>query len=120
MKWHHRRRPGSAVSRQTAAQSRYSLGHIAIFGPDPTPIDSSKRTPEGETQLARDCNQLVRPLIHGCVVSDVRKQHGAECQAHSQGRRMSQSLTLSNCCIAPRQRPVRKAEAEKDIPQVRL
>ena len=59
---HPRLRRGGAVSRQTAAQKRYSFGQIAIFGLDPPAIDGSLSTPEGETLLGRHRNELVCPL----------------------------------------------------------
>src|SRR6266851_2619011 len=94
-------RPGGAVSRRTAAQKRYPLGHVAIFDLDPPAIDGSLRTPVGETLLGRHRKQLVYPLAEDCVISVERKQPAAECQARSQRRRMSQPPSLSDCCVAP-------------------
>src|SRR5690349_6287965 len=45
---HHRFRPGSAESGQTAAQERDPLRHIAIFDLDPAAIDRPHRVPVGE------------------------------------------------------------------------
>ena len=112
--------PGGAVSGRTAAQERYTLGHIAILDLDPPAIDRSHRTPEGETLLGRHRNQLVCPLIQGCVVSDEQKHRGAVHQARSQRRRMSQLPSLSDCRVALCQCLVGKAETEKDDPQIRL
>jgi hypothetical protein len=98
---HPQLRPGGAVSGRTGAQETYPLRHIAIFDLDPAAIDRSLRTPERETLLGRHRNQLVYPPIQGCVVSDETKRHGADRQARSQRRRMSQPPSLSDCCIAP-------------------
>ena len=76
--WHPQLRPGGSISARTAAQQRYPLRHIAILEVDPPAIDDSLRTPEGETLLGCHRNKLVRPLIQGCVVSDERKQPGAQ------------------------------------------
>jgi hypothetical protein len=71
-------RPGSTVSRRTAAQQRYPFGHITILDRDPAAMDRSHRTPDRETLLGRHRNQLVCPLIQRYVVSDNRKRQGAE------------------------------------------
>jgi hypothetical protein len=76
--------------------------------------------PQGETLLGRQRNQLVRPLADDCAISDKRKQYGAECQGHSQRRRMSHPTSLSDFCTALCQCLIRKAEAEKDDPQAPL
>src|SRR6185295_11948378 len=102
-------RPGGAVSGRTAAQERYPFGPVTIFDRDPPAIDRSLRAPEGETLLGRDRSQLVCPLIQGYAVSDERKQPGADRQAHSQRRRMSQPPSLGDCCVALCQCPVGKA-----------
>src|SRR5439155_14156843 len=113
-------RPVGAESRRTAAQQRYPFCHLTILDLDPPPIAGSRRTPVEETLVGRYRNQLFCPLIQRCVVSDERKQSAAYRQAHGQRRRMSQSTILSDGCAAPCQCLVRKAEAEKDNPQVRL
>src|SRR5262249_9745010 len=60
-------RTGGAVSGQTAEQERYPFDHIAIFDFEPATIDRSLCTPEGETLLGRDRNQLVCPLAEGSI-----------------------------------------------------
>jgi hypothetical protein len=47
-----------------------TLSYLALFDLDPAANDSSLRAPEGETLLGRDRDQLVCPLIQGCVISD--------------------------------------------------
>ena len=89
------------------------------FRPLPSRERLSQRTPERETLLGRDRNQLVCALIQGHVVSDERKQPGARRQAASQRRRMSQPPSLSDCCVALCQCLVGKAETEKDNSQER-
>jgi hypothetical protein len=114
---HKHLRPGGAVSRRTATQERHSLRHITILDLDPPAKDRSLRTPEGETLLGRHRNQLVCPLIQRCVVSDEREQNSADCQARRQRRLMSQPPSLGDCCAAPSERLVGKAEARQDNPQ---
>jgi hypothetical protein len=41
-------------------------------------MDGSHRTPDGEALLGRYCNELIRPLIQGYIVSHKRKRQGAE------------------------------------------
>ena len=67
-------RTGGAVSGQTDEQERYPFDHIAIFDFEPPTIDRSLRTPERETMLGRDRNQLVCPLAEGSIVSEEGKQ----------------------------------------------
>jgi hypothetical protein len=43
-------------------------------------MDRSLRTPEGETLLRRDRDQLADPLIQGYVISDERKEPDTHCQ----------------------------------------
>src|SRR5215472_1849074 len=81
---HPQLRPGCAISHQTAAQQRLSLHRIALFDLDPSAIDASPWTPETETLLGRNRNQLVYPLAEDCIVSGERKQQGANRQARSQ------------------------------------
>src|ERR1700726_1622957 len=69
-------RPGSAISRRTAAQKRYSLRYIAFFYLDPAAKDRSQCAPEREALLVRYCNQLVCPLTEDCVISIEREQPG--------------------------------------------
>src|SRR5262249_6941792 len=77
-------------------------------------------SPDGETPFGRDRNQLAGPLIQGRVVSDERKDRGAECQARNQRGRMSQSPSLGDGSAALCQCLVGKAETEKANPQERL
>ena len=92
--------PGGAVRRQTAAQERYPLRRISISDLDPAVKDRTQRAPKGETLLGRERSQLVSPFTQGCVVSTEQKHPGAERQALSQRRRMSQPPSLSDCCVA--------------------
>src|SRR6516162_11207033 len=117
---HPRLRPGGAKGRRSAAQERYPLHHVAIFGLDPPAISRSQRTPVMETLRDSHCDQLFCPLIQGCTVADERKQPAADIQAQSQRRRMSQPPSVSDCCVAPRQCPIGIAETEKDDPKERL
>src|ERR1700738_3082914 len=117
MMGHPHLRPGGAVSARTTAQERYPLRHIAILDVDPAAKDRSPRTPEGETLVGRDRNQLIYPLAEGRVISDEQKQQAAPSQTHSQRRRMSQPPSLRDRCVAPCQCPIGKAETEKHDPQ---
>src|SRR6516164_5563385 len=67
----------------------------------------------GEPVLGCYGNQLLYPLAEACVVSEERKQPGAQRQAHGQSRRVSQAPRLGDCCVALSQRLVRKAATEK-------
>src|SRR5216683_1900375 len=116
MMGHPQLRPGGAVSRRTAAQERYSLCYIAILDLDPAAIDRSLRTPVSETLLGRHPDRLVRPLIQGRILAEKRKQPGADRQARSQRRRMSQPPSLGDCCVGLCQCLVGKAKTEKDDP----
>src|SRR5262249_30994843 len=74
--------PCGAVAGRTAAQKRYPISHITILYLDPSPIDRSLRTPEGESLLTGDrTHPLYYPLAEDCVVSGEREQRGAERQA---------------------------------------
>jgi hypothetical protein len=57
--------------------------------------------------FGRHRKQLVYPLIQRCVVSDKRKQSGADRQAAGQRRRMGQPPRFSDVCVAQCQRLVR-------------
>jgi hypothetical protein len=57
-------------------------------------------------------------IVDKCVISDKHKQPGADRQVRSQRRRMSLCPSVSGRYTAPRQRLVRKAETEKDNPQM--
>jgi hypothetical protein len=70
--------PIGAISRQTAAQKRYPLRHIAVPGLDPAAIDRSERTPLRESLLGRHRNQLVYPIIQISVTADDREQYGTD------------------------------------------
>ena len=113
-------RPGGAVSGRPTAQKRHSLGHVAILDRDPTAIDRSQCTPVGETLLGRHRNQLVCPLIQGCIFSDKRKQPGSARQVPSQRRQMSEPASLSDRRAALCQCLVRKAETKKKNPRTAL
>jgi hypothetical protein len=115
---HPRKRSSGAVSLRTAAQERYPLYHIAILHLDPPATDRSLRMPAGETLLGRHRNQLACPLIQGHVVSAEQKQQGAERQARSQRRRVSQPPSFSDRCPALYQGLVRITETEKVNPQI--
>ena len=64
--------------------------------------------------------ELVHPLAEDGIVRKERKHPGPDRQAHSQRRRMSQSLSFRDSCTAPYQRAIGIAETEEDIPQDRL
>src|SRR5215472_6130535 len=115
-----RLRPSDPEGDRAAAQKRYPFGHIPIFDLDPAAVDGSHGAPVGETLLGRYRNQLLCPLVEECGVSDERQQNGAKRQGRSQRRRMSQPSSLSDCCAAPCQCLVWKAETEKQNPQKRL
>src|ERR1700730_4232526 len=90
-------RPGGTVTRPTVAQERYPLRHIAIIDLGPAAIDRSQRTPVGEALFGRHRNQLAGLLSQGCALSIERMQPGADLQALSERRLMSQSPRLSDC-----------------------
>src|SRR5271170_5459744 len=73
---HPRLRPGGTISGQTAAQDSHSLPHIAIPDLDPPEIDHSRCVVQREPLLCRHRNQLVCPLLQGCVFSGEQEQQG--------------------------------------------
>src|SRR5215469_12343156 len=90
-----------AIGGGTASQQRHSLCQFAIFDLDPPAIDLPLSAPKRETLLGRHRNQLVCTLTQGRVVSDERKQPGADRQAVSQRRNMSQPPSLGDGSVAP-------------------
>src|SRR5215813_11002184 len=93
---------------------------MASFDLHPAPSDRSHRMPERKALVGCNGNELTRPLIQSCDVSDERKQYGAECQARSQGRWMSQFPSLSDYRAALCHSLARKTESEQDNLQMRL
>jgi hypothetical protein len=112
--------PCAAKSRRTAAQKRYPLRHITILDLDPAAVARSDRTPEGETVLGRNRDQLVCPLAGDSALSDERNRDDADCQDQSQRRQKRQPASLGNRRSAPYQSLFRIAESEKDDPQPRF
>ena len=112
--------PGRTASGPATAHQRYPLRDIVIFDLYPAAKERSERDPHGKTLLGRNRKYLICAVTQGNIVSDERKQSGVHCQARSQSRRMVQSASLSDCCVASRQRLVRKPETEKDNSQKRV
>src|SRR5262252_6120476 len=67
---HHMLRPGGAVCGRAATQETQSLRHIVSFDLYPAAKDRSKGMPAGETLLGRYREELISPLMQGCVVSN--------------------------------------------------
>src|SRR5215469_8311061 len=93
-------RTGGAISRYAAAQERDPRGHITIFDLDPSAKSRSLPTPMRKTVLGCDRNELTSPLIQGRVISHERHHPGANAQAVSQRRQMSQRPSPVHGCSA--------------------
>jgi len=55
-------RPCGAEIAQSAAQERYSFGHITNLGFDPASEDRCSNSKEGKALLVHHLRQFVRPL----------------------------------------------------------
>ena len=110
-------RPGGTESGQTAAQERYPLRHIAILDLDPAAIDRSHRTPEGKPCSVATATSWSARSSRATLSPTSESSQAPIPKLRSQRRRMSQPPSLGDCCVAPCQCLVRKAETEKDNPQ---
>ena len=69
---------------------------------NPPAIDGSHRAPQAETLLRCHRNQLVCPLVQGCVISAKRKQPDADrqgSQPETADEPASEPRRLLRCCV---------------------